>query len=287
MSFFISRVLTRPVYVSALLSDIHVYLQTTINEQLDCKTFHQRAKVYRRSQHEWRVSQKKMIVSSQNSVQYGRELNRASLLNANHNLHTKNTSLCSVSYVCWQRGTTCIRPPQEALLCAVQQSIDISRWPGAQQQTCSSGISAVGQTDGWTDGRTPDRCIDPIPHSMQVVPINVGPLNPIVCQHGNTKGHLTERSVYGTLVRVHVSTCWRLQQTFYTNNFTTKCNENYVSNVCCTQFRIVMVCFTFFPITVPYSACQVKCRQKSRFLWRDTSVWTSWTFKVFLPLFIY
>ena len=132
----------------------------------------------------------------------------------------------------------------------MQQSIDISRWPGAQQQTCSSGISAVGQTDGWTDGRTPDRCIDPIPHSMQVVPINVGPLNPIVCQHGNTKGHLTERSVYGTLVRVHVSTCWRLQQTFYTNNFTTKCNENYVSNVCCTQFRIVMVCFTFFPITV-------------------------------------
>ena len=189
MSFFISRVLTRPVYVSALLSDIHVYLQTTINEQLDCKTFHQRAKVYWRSQHEWRVSQKKMIVSSQNSVQYGRELNRASLLNANHNLHTKNTSLCSVSYVCWQRGTTCIRPPQEALLCAVQQSIDISHWPGAQQQTCSSGISAVGQTDGWTDGRTPDRCIDPIPHSMQVVPINVGPLNPIVCQHGNTKGH--------------------------------------------------------------------------------------------------
>jgi len=52
MSFYISRVVTRPVYVSALLSDKHVYLQTTINEQLDCKTFHQRAKVYWRSQHE-------------------------------------------------------------------------------------------------------------------------------------------------------------------------------------------------------------------------------------------
>ena len=55
-----------------------------------------------------------------------------------------------------------------ALLCAVQQSIDIFCRAGPQQQSL---IAAVGQTDG----QTPDRCIDPAPHtiSLQVVPINI------------------------------------------------------------------------------------------------------------------
>jgi len=48
-----------------------------------------------------------------------------------------------------------------ALLCAVQQSIDISSLPGPQQLTCSSGFAAVcpcwdRQTDGQTDGRLTD-----------------------------------------------------------------------------------------------------------------------------------
>ena len=49
------------------------------------------------------------------------------------------TSLCSASYVRWQRSTArrCCSPP------AVQQSIDISCPPYAEQQTCSSGFAAV------------------------------------------------------------------------------------------------------------------------------------------------
>ena len=45
---------------------------------------------------------------------------------------------------------------------AVQQSIDISCPPGPQQQIRRRSI-------GWdrqTDRRTPDRCIDPAPHTM-------------------------------------------------------------------------------------------------------------------------
>ena len=47
------------------------------------------------------------------------------------------------------------------LLSIVQHSINISSWPGPQQQTCSSGFAAVGpcwdrQTDGQTDGRPTD-----------------------------------------------------------------------------------------------------------------------------------
>jgi len=43
---------------------------------------------------------------------------------------------------------------------AVQQTIDISWPPGTQQQTHTSGVRLDG-TDGQTDGRTPDSCIDP------------------------------------------------------------------------------------------------------------------------------
>ena len=67
-------------------------------------------------------------------------------------LPTYFTSLCPASYVRWRRGTTRIRPPHAALLCAVQQQ------PGSQQQTCSSGFAAVcprwdRRTDGQTDAR--------------------------------------------------------------------------------------------------------------------------------------
>jgi len=67
-------------------------------------------------------------------------------------------SLCSASYDCWQRGATRIRPAHAALLCAVQQSIDISCRPGPQQQTCSSGQM--------------DRCTDPALHNIQAVLVN-------------------------------------------------------------------------------------------------------------------
>jgi len=48
------------------------------------------------------------------------------------------------------------------LLSAGQQLIDISCLPGDQQQTRSSGVQRANDgTDGQTDRRTPDRCIDP------------------------------------------------------------------------------------------------------------------------------
>ena len=75
------------------------------------------------------------------------------------------TRMCSASYVCWQCGTTHSCPPHAMLLCAVQQSIDISCQPGPQQQTCSSG-PMLGQTD---QGPT-NRYIDPAAHSMRSVP---------------------------------------------------------------------------------------------------------------------
>jgi len=44
---------------------------------------------------------------------------------------------------------------------AVQQSIDMSWRPGPQQQTHTNGARQASGTDGQTDGRTPDSCIDP------------------------------------------------------------------------------------------------------------------------------
>jgi len=55
---------------------------------------------------------------------------------------------------------------------AVQQSIDISWQPGPQQQTRGSGVRQPDGTDGQTDGRTPDSCIDPAPHSVRAVAIS-------------------------------------------------------------------------------------------------------------------
>jgi len=92
MSFFISRVLTRPVYVSALLPDRAYTCLFTNNDQRTARlqnvssTCKKSTGVASMSDESVR---KKMIVSSQNSVQYGRQLNRVSLNNANHNLHTK------------------------------------------------------------------------------------------------------------------------------------------------------------------------------------------------------
>jgi len=71
--------------------------------------------------------------------------------------NVKPTSLRSANHVRCQRGTTRIRPPHAAMLCAVQQSVDNSCRPGPQQQTCSSGFAAEGPcADGHTDGRPTD-----------------------------------------------------------------------------------------------------------------------------------
>ena len=66
----------------------------------------------------------------------------------------------------WQRGTTRVRPPHTALLCAIQQSIDISCRPGQ------------------TDGRTACSCscslavLDPrVGHTMDVL----SPFIPVLC----------------------------------------------------------------------------------------------------------
>ena len=50
---------------------------------------------------------------------------------------------------------------------AVQQSIDISCWPGPQQQTRHRGAPCGGQVMGQTDGRTPDGVMDPGPHRLR------------------------------------------------------------------------------------------------------------------------
>ena len=59
------------------------------------------------------------------------------------------------------------------LLPVVQQSIDIFRPPGPQQQTDSSGVRRPDGADRQrTDRRKPDSCIDPARH-VQAVSINV------------------------------------------------------------------------------------------------------------------
>ena len=77
-------------------------------------------------------------------------------------------SLCSASYVRWQRGTARIHPPL-LLSAGCAAVIDVSFPPGPQQQTCSSGFAAVGpcwgrQTDGQTD-RPTDTALLPRPSS--------------------------------------------------------------------------------------------------------------------------
>ena len=52
---------------------------------------------------------------------------------------------------------------------AVQQSIDMSWRPGPQQQTHTNGARQASGTDGQTDGRTPDSCIDPARRTMRAV----------------------------------------------------------------------------------------------------------------------
>ena len=51
----------------------------------------------------------------------------------------------------------------------MQQSIDISCSPVAQQQTGNSRVRAGEWCDGRTDGGTPDRYIDPASHTMRAV----------------------------------------------------------------------------------------------------------------------
>jgi len=82
------------------------------------------------------------------------------------------TSLCSTTYVRWQRGTARIRPP------LLQQSIDISCPPG----TCSTKLAVEGlllwahagrdkRTERLTEGRTTYRFTYPALHTMREVPV--------------------------------------------------------------------------------------------------------------------
>ena len=78
-------------------------------------------------------------------------------------------SRCSASYISCKRDT--------ARICccgaAMQQSTDISRPPGPQQQTCHVLLQ---QANG-TDSRTPCRYIDPASHTKWAVPINISKSN--------------------------------------------------------------------------------------------------------------
>ena len=58
------------------------------------------------------------------------------------------TSLCSATYVCWQRGIARIHTP------LLQQSINIFCSPGPQQQTCSSRLLLWAATTTAVDKRT-------------------------------------------------------------------------------------------------------------------------------------
>jgi len=68
-------------------------------------------------------------------------------------------------YVRWQRGTA----RTFARRAAVRRAA-VDRYL-LQGRATAAKFAAVGQTDG----QTPDRCIDPAPHtiSLQVVPINI------------------------------------------------------------------------------------------------------------------
>jgi len=76
-------------------------------------------------------------------------------------------------------------------------SIDIFWPPGPRQQTRSSGVRGgqMGQTDRQRDGRTPDSCIDPAPHTMRTASKNKNKLSktfsvlarPIRYQNFNTQ----------------------------------------------------------------------------------------------------
>ena len=72
------------------------------------------------------------------------------LRHLHHQPSTSNrTSLCSASYVHWQRGTARISSP------LLQKSSDISCLPRTQNQTYSSGFAAVGlRWDRRTDGHS-------------------------------------------------------------------------------------------------------------------------------------
>jgi len=70
----------------------------------------------------------------------------------------KPASLCSASYVRWERGTTRIRPPHTALLFAVHAAINRYLIPTAVGLL----LWAHAGTDRQTDRRTLGRCIDPL-----------------------------------------------------------------------------------------------------------------------------
>ena len=81
-----------------------------------------------------------------------------------------SAEVCSASYVSWQRDTarSCCWAP------AVQQSIDISCPPGAQQQTRRTLLQrSINETVRRTDRRTPNRYPDTAAYSAISVSIAV------------------------------------------------------------------------------------------------------------------
>ena len=66
--------------------------------------------------------------------------------------------------------TTWHRPPPHAAAAAIGRYLLYQ--PGPQQQTSRTLLQRANGTDGRTDRRTPYRFIDPVPHTMRVVPIS-------------------------------------------------------------------------------------------------------------------
>ena len=100
---------------------------------------------------------------------------------------SQNTSLRSVSYVSWQRGTArsflvaARRAATRLLLTAGRAAIDRYLLSARPTGHCSKYAAAtcggrmMGRTERRTDGRTPDSFIDPPAHIMPTVPIRRKP----------------------------------------------------------------------------------------------------------------
>jgi len=88
----------------------------------------------------------------------------------------KSTSLCSATYVRWQRGTARIRSPHAAAAAIDRYLLPNGLTAANLQQRVYRSGPMLGQTDGRTDGWTMYRFIDPAPHTMRAVQNIVTPL---------------------------------------------------------------------------------------------------------------
>jgi len=81
---------------------------------------------------------------------------------------TVSTSMCSATYIRWQRGTARVRPPHAAAA-AIDRYLLPAGLTAANLLQRGLLLCAHAGTDGRTDGWTPYGFIDPAPHIMRAV----------------------------------------------------------------------------------------------------------------------